>query len=153
MSGNYASGGITMAWNGEDISEGYQGINLSPKGDLQEASYDLKGKRTLSQLADQSATLTVTYTQTENTVKNLETAASALQLTREFISVPTEGVILFEDPTGNTGSFLAWNVALLSTGDEDWAATVGERTVTFDVEKLIRHKDPASVLSNIAQYL
>lgn len=155
MSGNYASGGITMAWNGQDISEGYKGIDLDPKNNLQEASYDLKGKRTLSQIADQSATLSVTYTQTDNTVKQLETAASALQLTREFIQVPIEGegVIIFEDPTGNTGSFVAWNVALTSTGSESWAASVGERTVTFDVEKLIRHEDPASVLANIAQYL
>ncbi len=153
MSGNYASSGITMAWNGMDISDGYQGISLEPKGDLQAASYDLKGRRTLSQMADQSYTLTVTYTQTDDTVKDLETAASALQLTREFVSVPTEGIIVFDDPTGNTGSFVAWNVALLSTGSEEWADVVGEREVTFDVEKVIRHKDPASILASIAQYL
>ncbi len=153
MSGNYASSGITVAWNGEDISEGYRGITLSPKNDLQEASYDLKGRRTLSQIADQSATLSITYTQTEYTLRQLERASAALQLTREFVSVPTEGLIIFDDPTDSTGSFVAWNVALMSMGDEEWADVVGERTVMFDVEKLIRTDNPVSVVASIAQYL
>ncbi len=153
MSGNYASSGYTLAWNNIDISEGYKGIAIARAGDLVEASYDLKGRRTLSTLANQSAVLTVTYTQTDDTLKKLDTAAASLQLAREFISVPTEGVLVFEDPTGSTGSFVAWNVALLSTGDEEFAETVGEREVKWDCEKLIRHEDPASVLANIAQYL
>lgn len=153
MSGNYASSGLTLAWNNIDCSEGYRGISIARAGDLQEASYDLKGRRTLSQLANQSAVITVTYTQTDETLKQLDTAAAALQLTREFVSVPTEGVMIFKDPTGSTASFVAWNVALLSTGDEEFADVVGEREVKWDCEKLIRHEDPAEVLANIAQYL
>lgn len=153
MSGNYASGSLTLAWNNEDISEGFQGLQINRAEDLQTASYDLRGKRTLSQNANQSAEIVITYTQTDDTLKKLDTAAASLQLMREFISVPTEGVLVFEDATGNTGSFVAWNVALLSTGDEEFAEVVGTREVRFDAEKLIRHKDPASVLANIAQYI
>lgn len=153
MSGNYASGSLTLAWNTEDISDGLQGVQINKAGALQEASFDLRGRRTLSQLANQSADIVVTYTQTDETLKNLDTAASSLQLMREFIQIPTEGVLIFEDATDNTGSWVAWNVALMDTGDEEWAEVVGTREITFNAEKLIRHKDPASVLANIAQYI
>ncbi|AGH32174.1 hypothetical protein VPHG_00107 [Vibrio phage 11895-B1] len=153
MSDNYASGGLTLSWNGIDISDGFQGLQVNRAGNLVDASYDLRGRRTLSTLANQSAEIVITYTQTDDTLKKLDTAAAALQLAREFISVPTEGVLIFKDVTGSTGSFVAWNLALLSTGDEEWADVVGTREVTFDCEKLIRTDDPVSVLANIASYL
>lgn len=153
MSANYASSGITLTWNKISIADGFQGMQINRAGNLVEASYDLRGRRTLSTLANQSAEIVITYTQTDDTLKKLDKAAAALQLVRGTYSVPYEGVLLFKDRTGGTGSFVAWGVTLLSTGDEEWADVVGTREVTFDCEKLIRTDDPVSVLANIASYL
>lgn len=153
MSGNYASSGLTLSWNGIDCSNGLQGMTTSKNGDLQEMTFDLKGRATLSQLADQGGVITATYTQTDATLKTLDTAAASVQLMNEFVEVPFQGFLVFQDTTGNTGNFVAVNAAIISTGDETWADVVGEREVTWHCEKLIRSDNVADVMANLAQYL
>lgn len=153
MSGNYASAGINIVYNGMKISEGFQGAGTSKNGDLQSVSFDLKGRMTISQLADQGGTVTITYTQTSESLKKIDKMASGIQLVAEGYELPFQGILLFDDPTGNTGSFLAYNSVILSTGDESWAEAVGEREVTWACEKLIYTDNPLDVLANIAAYL
>lgn len=150
---NYASASLNLAWNGIDLSDGLQGAGASKNGDLQEVSFDLKGKMTTSQLANQGGVITATYTQNSETLRKLDTAASGIQKVGANFEVPTQGLLVFEDPVGKTGNFVAWNAVLISTGDEEWGETVGEREVTWACEKLIRHDNPAIVVANIAEYL
>ena len=150
---NYASSTLTLAWNGIDLSDGLQGAGTSKNGDLQEVSFDLRGKMTTSQLANQGGVITATYTQNSETLRKLDTAGALVQKVGESFELPSIGLLVFEDPVGKTGNFVAWNAVLISTGDEEWGETVGEREVTWACEKLIRHDNPATVVANIADYL
>lgn len=153
MARPYASAGLTLSWNGIDIGKGFNGIELTMNGNLTESSWDLRGKKTTSQLANQGAQLSIEYVQTEAILEDLDAAAANLQLMGEHFPIPTQGVLVFNDPLGTTGKFVAWDVSLISTGDETWSEVVGSRSILFDCEKLIRTNDPASVLANIAQYV
>lgn len=153
MSGNYASAGISIVYNGMNISEGFQGATTSKNNDLQEVSFDLKGRMTISQLANQGGTITITYTQTSESLKKIDAMSSGIQLVSEAYELPFQGILLFDDPTGNTGSFLAYNAVILNTGDEEWGSVVGERQATWSCEKLIYTDNPLDVLANIASYL
>jgi len=153
MSGNYASAGISINYNGMDISSGFQSANVSKNGDLQEVSFDLKGRMTISQLADQGGTIEIEYTQTDESLKKLDKMGAGVMLVSEFFEIPFQGLMTFKDPTGNTGSFVAFNTVITSLGDESWGNVVGTRTVSFKCERLIRTDNPLDVLANITQYL
>lgn len=153
MAGNYASSGLSLVWNGEDLSRGLMGATSSPNGDLQEMSFDLKGESTLSQFANQGGVITATYKQTSETLKTIDSFAAGVQLMSEFVETPFQGFLTFKDETGNTGNFVAYKAAIISTGDEAWAEVVGEREITWHCEKLIRTDNVADVMANLAQYL
>lgn len=149
---NYASASHVITFQGEDLTEGYLGAEITKAGDLQQMDIDLLGNSTISQLADQSGTFTVTYRQGSESLKIIDKWASGIQLIGDSFKIPFQGIISHKDPI-NGESFVGWNAVLVNTGDRTWAASAGERTVTFRVGKVIETDDPLSILANIKGYL
>lgn len=149
---NYASASQRITWNGVNLTDGYLGSNLSKAGDLQQMDIDLMGNACVSQLADQSGTYTITLRQGSEALKRIDQIAAGVQLIGDVFSIPFQGVITHEDPVQGA-SFVGWNACLVSVGDSDWAATAGERTVSFRISKVINTDDPISVLANIKDFV
>lgn len=153
MSGNYASSGLTIAYNGQKLSEGFRGATTSKNGDLVQVDFDLQGRQTVSTLANQGGTINITYTQTSDSLKKWDKMASGMQLVKEFFSVPYEGTLVMDDPLGHTANFVAINCVILNTGDESWGDAVGEREISLSAEKIIYTDNVADVIANLASYL
>lgn len=147
----YDSGAITSNWNGIDLSKGFEGITKSMNGGLKSYKWDLKGERTTSRLANQGGTIEFTFTQTADVVEDLDKYIAGEQLLSEFVTIPYEGLLFFEDKTKSTGNFVALGASLESTGDEEWAEEVGSRTFMFNCSKIIMGNVP-DILANLAQY-
>lgn len=152
MAGNYSSANLTSTWNSIDLSEGLTAINFTPNGAYAETTFDLGGQMTMSMLANQGGVLELTYLQTSKTVKKLLGIGAAMQVVGQNANVPYFGLFSLKDPTGNTGQCVAWNTALVADGGETWGETVGERTFTFNCEKLIYSDNPASIAAAIVDY-
>ena len=152
MGRTYNSGSVLSNWNGIDLAEGYQSMSIEPSGDLKAFKMDAQGKRTTSILADRSATFSVTYDQTATTVELLDNIIAAEQIVNSRVAIPYSGQIIFNDPLGSTGSFVALNASLQSGVGESWEKEVGERTFTFHCELLLRG-NPALIMANLADYL
>ncbi|AUR89079.1 hypothetical protein NVP1121O_051 [Vibrio phage 1.121.O._10N.286.46.C4] len=149
---NYASASHSIVFNGEDVTAGYLGATLSKAGDLQQMDIDLQGNASLTQLADQSGTFTVTYRQGCESLKLIDKWASGIQLVGENFALPFQGLITHDDPiNGNT--FVGYNAAIVNTGDRAWADVIGERTVTWRVAKVIETDNVVDVLANLQSFL
>lgn len=148
----FDSGAITSNWNGIDLSKGVESITKSKNGDLKSYKYAIDGTRTVSRLANQGGTVEFTFVQTADVVSALDTYISGEQLLSEFVAIPFEGLLFFEDKTKSTGNFVGFNASLQSAGDEEWGEEVGSRTFIFECEKLI-FGNPVDIMANLAQYI
>jgi len=155
----YASGDFRIVWNSAQItdsmSDGWaedQFMTVTPNGPLVETSIGASGSMSISKLADQGGVIEVTYMQNAPALKQIDTVAAGLQIVGDASGIPFGGVFTFEDPTGNTPNFLAWNAYLVDKGALTHQKVMGERTVTWNCEKLI-FGDPQSIEANISSYL
>ncbi|QXN60119.1 hypothetical protein KUA24_52 [Vibrio phage HNL01] len=152
MGKTYNSGSILSNWNGVDLAKGYQSMSIEASGDLKAHKMDAQGRRTTSILADRSATFSVTYDQSAETCALLDNIISAEQIVNDAVAVPYTGQIIFNDPLGSTGSFVALGASITSGVGESWEKEVGERTFTFHCEALLRG-DPEVIMGSLANYL
>ena len=150
MSNTYSSAAITLDWNSEDLSDGYINVSSAKDGALVQRDFDSRGKMTVSLLAGQGATFEIEY---REGCKSLDFIDSIAALQQTLGHVPFRGIMTLNDPVGNTGKFVAWDVVLESAGDRAWGEASGTRTVTFGCEKRIDTDNVADVLANIAQYV
>lgn len=149
---NYASASHSITYNGRDISEGYMGASLTKSGDLQQMDIDLLGNSCISQLADQSGEVTVTYRQGCESLKVIDQWANGVQLVGDSYELPFQGIFTHDDPiSGNT--FVGWNAVLVSAGDIAWAEVAGTREVRWRITKVLNTSDATSVMSAIKSYL
>lgn len=149
---NYASASHSITFNKVDITEGYLGASLSMEGDLQQLDIDLLGNGCWSQLADQSATFTVTYRQNAKSLETIDSWASGMQAVGSNFNVPFQGLLQHVDPVGGQ-SFIGFNAAITNTGDREWAEAVGERTVTWRITRCIQTNNPLDVLAQSTKYI
>ncbi|AGG57820.1 hypothetical protein VPBG_00048 [Vibrio phage helene 12B3] len=149
---NYASASHSLTFNKEDLTDGYLGASLTMAGDLQQLDIDLLGNGCWSQLADQSATFTVTYRQGCKSLEKIDSWASGIQAVGANFNIPFQGLLQHEDPIQGQ-SFVGFNAAITNTGDRTWAEAVGERTVTWRITRCIQTNDPIDVLANVAKYV
>lgn len=152
MGKTYNSGSVLSNWNAVDLAKGYQSMSIDPSGDLKAHKMDAQGRRTTSILADRSATFSVTYDQSAETCALLDNIIAVEQIVNDVVALPYSGQIVFNDPLGSTGSFVAINASLTSGVGESWEKEVGERTFTFHCEVLLRG-DPVVIMASLADYL
>lgn len=150
MSQTYSSAAITLNWNGQDLSEGYINVSSAKDNGLVQRDFDSRGKMTVSILAAQGATFEIEY---REGCKSLEFIDSIAALQQRAGHIPFRGILVLDDPVGNTGRFVAWDVVLEKSGDRSWSEASGTRTVTFGCERRIDTDNVADVLANISDFV
>ena len=155
----YASGDFRITWNSALITGGMSSglgedtfLTITPNGPIAETSIGASGDISYSKLADQGGTIELIFKQNAPALKEIDAVAAALQLVGTASGVPFGGVFTLEDPTGAIPNFLAWNTFLVDKGTMTHQKVMGERTITFNCEKLI-NGDPQSIEANISSYL
>lgn len=151
----YASGDFKSSWNGISFNTGLGNdtfMTVTPNGPIKETSIGADGNMSISKLADQGGVIEMTFMQTAESLTKLDEVAAAEQLVGEFYELPYSGPFLFEDPTGNTDNFYAHNTVLVDNGSFSHQKVMGERTVTWNCEKLI-FGNVASIQSAISSYI
>lgn len=151
----YASGDFKCTWNGVKLNTGWgndQFLTATPNGPLKDVQIGASGDMSVSKLADQGGVITMTFMQTADALDDIDNIAAAEMLVGEVAELPFAGFFQFEDPTGNTKSFVALNTVLVDRGSHEHQKVVGEQTITWACEKLI-FGDPLSIMSNISSYL
>lgn len=151
----YASGDFRATWNGIKLSSGWgddQFLTATPNGPVAETSWGSDGNMSYSKLADQGGVITMTFKQTAEALKDIDKVSAGLQLVGEFYETPFAGFFTFEDPQGNVENFVAYNAVLVDRGAHEHQKVMGERTITWNCEKLI-FGTPADIIPVISQYI
>lgn len=151
----YASGNFKCSWNGESLNTGLGNdtfLTVTPNGPLVETSNGADGIMSISTLADQGGVIEMTFMQTSESLAKIDAIAATMQLVGEAYELPFSGYFLFEDPTGNTENFVAYNTVLVDKGSFSHQKVIGERTITWNCEKLI-FGNVASIQSAISSYI
>lgn len=151
----YASGNFKAAWNGVKLNTGWgddQFLTVTPNGALKEVAIGADGFMSISKLADQGGTITMTFKQTAEVLKDIDKIAAGEQLVGEFYELPYTGAFTFEDPSGNVDNFYAHNAVLIDRGTHEHQKVMGERTITWACERLI-YGTPADIIPVINQYI
>lgn len=154
--GVFASGRLLITWNGIDLSEGWGEdtfLTITPNGDIREVMIGADGNGTISELADMSATIELTLSQTADVIKTINKIEAAERVVRDNTGVPASGFFTVEDPLGSTANFVCLETVMLSSGAHEWAKTAGERVFRWHTTRYIPTDDPATVLSNIQAYI
>ena len=151
----YSSGDFKCTWNGTKLNVGHgndQFLTATPNGPLKEVTIGADGSMSVSKLADSGGVITMTFMQTAEALTDIDNIAAAEMLVGEFAELPYAGYFQFEDPTGNTKSFVAVNTVLIDRGAHEHQKVIGEQTITWACEKLI-FGDPASIMREISSYI
>lgn len=151
----YASADFKCTWNGANLSTGHgndQFLTATPNGALKEVSMGADGGMSVSKLADQGGVITMTFMQTANALTTIDTITAAEMLVGEAANLPFAGFFIFEDPTGNTKSFVAYNTVITDRGAHEHQKVMGEQTITWACEKLI-FGDPASIMGALSDFI
>ncbi len=157
MNGNFASGDLTITWNGIKLNSGWGEdvfFTATPNGPLKEMTIGADGNGTISKLADRGATLELTLVQTAvKQLKDISKIAAAETLVADAAQLPFAGIFTVEDPLGNCANFVCLNATLVDMGSHSFGKTVGERTITWKCDKFIETDSIESVMSNISSYI
>jgi hypothetical protein len=142
-------------WNGTKLNTGHgndQFLTAIPNGPMKATTIGADGSMTVSKLADTGGVITMTFMQTAKALGDIDIIAAAEMAVQEAFNLPFAGFFTFEDPTGNSKNFVAYNTVLVDRGEESHQKEVGERTITWHCEKLIPG-DPASIMREISTFI
>jgi len=152
----YGSGDFKITWNGQSLANGGLGndtfLTVTPNGPIKETSIGADGQMSVSKLADLGGVITITFMQTAEGVSKIDEIAAAEMVINEVGELPFAGLFVLEDPTGNCDNFYALNTVLVDRGTIEHQKVMGERTFTFNCEKLI-FGDYTSISQNISSYI
>jgi len=151
----YASGDFKISWNGTSLGTGWGDdtfITVTPNGPIKETSIGADGNMSISKLADQGGVIEMTFMQTAEALAKIDEIAAAEMLVGEFYELPFAGFFLLEDPTGNNENFVAYNTVLVDNGSFSHQKVMGERTITWNCEKLILG-NYSSIMATMSSYL
>ncbi len=154
MNPQYASSDFICSWNGKKLNTGWGEdvfLTVTPNGPLKETKIGADGWMSVSKLADQGGVIEMTFMQTAQALKDIDVISAAEMAVGEAYELPFAGIFAFEDPLGNLDNFVAINTVLVDRGAHTHQKVMGERTITWNCEKLI-YSNPASVLENLAAY-
>jgi hypothetical protein len=154
--GVFASGRLNIAWNSVNLSDGWGSdvfLKITPNGDVREVTIGADGNGTISELADMSAIIELTLTQTSDNNKTIHAIESAERAVRDFTGKPYAGFFSVEDPLGSTPAVVAFETVYLGSGGQEWGKTAGEITHRWHTTKYFPTDDPAKIMSNIQAYI
>lgn len=151
----YSSGDFTCIWNGVKLNVGWgddQFLTATPNGPLKETMIGAAGDMAVSNLADRGGVITMTFKQTADALDDIDTIAAAEMLVGEAFNLPYAGYFQFFDPLGNNKGFVALNTVLVDRGAHEHQKVMGERTITWNCEKMI-FGDPLSIMGQISSFI
>lgn len=152
MSYTYEAGNVDVNWSGIDLSTGWGEdtfLTITPNSDRVEATAGAGGERTYSKIADKSATIEMTFTQTADVIKEIGGVAGIQDLIGADLEFAPFKVV---DGTGKSVNFVCENAVLMSVSEVTFGRAAGERTFTWDCEFYIMSDDPATITNAFDQY-
>ena len=153
MNGQYGAGSVKVNWNTIDLSTGWGTdtfLSIEHTGAYCELIIGAGGQGTPVQLADRSAKITMTFTQTAPVNKDLAKAA-ALQA-QIGAAIPVAPFVV-EDQLGHTTNFVAFNAILTEGSNQTFSKSAGEKTWVWMAESYFDTEDPVTFQSTISNWI